>query len=59
MAIEKKFYVLTEEELKDLLKRQRMICFLSMPSDIPTAPEPKLPPLLDEWHIIHKITKNN
>jgi hypothetical protein len=58
MAIEIKFYVLTEEELKALLKKQRMICFLTDSNKIPDAETPNLPPLLDEWQIIHKITRD-
>ena len=59
MAIEKKYYVLTEEELKTLLEKQRMICFLTGFYKILDAESPTLPPLLDEWQIIHKITNND
>jgi hypothetical protein len=58
MAIETKFYVLTEEEMKILLKKQRMICFLTDSNKIPDAEEPNLPPLLNEWQVVSKITHN-
>lgn len=54
-----KFYVLTERELKDLLHKQRVICFMPESKDVLNAPEPDLPPLLSEWGVINKITKNN
>jgi hypothetical protein len=53
------FYVLTEEEMHNLLREQRKLCaefHKQYTHGIISAPEPPLPPLLSEWKIVNKIT---
>jgi len=49
----KSFYILTEEELKELLKKQRILCIGK--KVVLNSPEPILPKQLTEWEIINKI----
>ncbi len=53
MAINK-FFVLTEEELKDLLHQQRILC-IGRVGMVESTPEPKLPKKLSEWGVVNKI----
>jgi hypothetical protein len=50
-------YVLTEEELKQLLTEQRVICSNNYinGSDVISSFTPELPRLLTEWEVIQKI----
>lgn len=50
-------YILTEEELKQLLQDQRSFCSDNYVNglDVISAKEPELPKKLTEWGTLHKI----
>lgn len=52
MGTQLMFY--TEDQVKELLKKQRMICFLANSSTIVTE-EPELPKGLTEWQMMGRL----